>query len=140
MTRRWLMAAGLLIALLATPALAGKRVKRVRAARVGIAAPAQPGAARGVPGTPAQPGAARGVSETPAHPGAAARTLDDIHIEGEIPVPQVLFITARDQRRFLEFQDRRYRRTSRKIGEDTVLPSRIVVTGARPNPEKETSR
>ena len=72
--------------------------------------------------------------------GRGPRTLDDIHIEGEIPVPQVLFITARDQRRFMEFQHRRYLKTSRMVGEDTVLPSRIVVTGVRPAPDKEASR
>jgi len=55
-------------------------------------------------------------------------------------VPQVLFITARDQRRFMEFQHRRYLKTSRMVGEDTVLPSRIVVTGVRPAPDKEASR
>ncbi len=71
---------------------------------------------------------------------APARTLEDIHIEGEIPVPQVLFITTRDQRRFREFQHRRYLRTTRKLGEDTGLPSWIVVTRTRPAPDKETSR
>jgi len=72
--------------------------------------------------------------------GAAARRLDDIHIEGEIPVPQVLFITARDQRHFLEPRHGRYLRTSRKIGEDTVLPSWIVVTGTRPAENRRSSR
>ena len=69
-----------------------------------------------------------------------ARTLEDIHIEGEIPVPQVLFITARDQRRFLEFQHGRYLRSSRKLGEDTALPSWIVVTGTRPAQDRGSSR
>jgi len=69
-----------------------------------------------------------------------ARTLEDIHIEGEIPVPQVLFITARDQRRFLEFQHGRYLRSSRKLGEDTALPSWIVVTGTRPAENGGSSR
>jgi hypothetical protein len=73
----------------------------------------------------------------PGATGAGARRLEDIHIEGEIPVPQVLFITARDQRRFLEFQHHRYLRTSRKIGEDTALPSWIAVTGSRAAAAKE---
>jgi len=64
---------------------------------------------------------------------AGPRTLDEIYIQGEIPVPQVLFITARDQRRFLDFQHRRYLKNSQRIGETTVLPSWIAVTpGARP--------
>ena len=79
-------------------------------------------------------------SRPPGGTGAGPRTLEDIHIEGEIPVPQVLFITARDQRRFLEFQHRRYLRTSRMIGEDTALPSWIAVTGSRPAADKERSR
>ena len=58
----------------------------------------------------------------------AARTLDEINIQGEIPVPQVLFITARDQRRFLDLQHRRYIRSSQRIGETTVMPSWIAVT------------
>ena len=80
-------------------------------------------------------------ARSPARGGAASgRTLDDIHIEGEIPVPQVLFITTRDQRRFMEFQHRRYLKTSRQIGDDTELPTWIVVTRNAPTHEKETSR
>jgi hypothetical protein len=72
---------------------------------------------------------------------ATPRRLDDIHIEGEIPVPQVLFITARDQRRFMDFQHRRYLKTSRELGEATAYPTRIVVTGTGGNDDrKETSR
>jgi|SRR6516225_5600552 len=117
MTKGQILSIGLLLALLAAPAEAKP-----------------PGAKR--PG--AKPPATK--AEAPGHAGAAARTLDEIHIEGEIPVPQVLFITARDQRRFMEFQHRRYLKTSRMVGEDTVLPSRIVVTGVRPAPDKEASR
>lgn len=73
-------------------------------------------------------------------PDASARRLEDIHIEGEIPVPQILFITARDQRRFMEFQHRRYLRNAQRVGEDAALPTRIVVTGDRPAPDKENPR
>ena len=67
------------------------------------------------------------------------RTLQDIHIEGEIPVPQVLFITARDQRRFVDFQTRRYLKTSQEVGTQTAFPSRIVVIGSQPaDAQKET--
>lgn len=108
------------------------------------AAPAAPPSkARAVKVTPATTakvariGAAKGPAASPrpaARPksGEATRTLQDIHIEGEIPVPQVLFITARDQRRFLDFQHRRYLRTSQQVGEQTVLPSWIGVTGNHP--------
>jgi hypothetical protein len=77
-----------------------------------------------------------------ARPGSrvAPRTLDDIHIEGEIPVPQVLFITARDQRRFMEFQHHRYTRTSLELGRGTAMPSRVVVPEPGPVVGKENER
>jgi hypothetical protein len=75
-----------------------------------------------------------------ARPRAAARTLDDIHIEGEIPVPQVLFVTAREQRRFMEFQHHRYQRTSLELGRATATPSRVVVTAPAPVERKEIQR
>jgi hypothetical protein len=77
-----------------------------------------------------------------ARPGSrvAPRTLDDIHIEGEIPVPQVLFITARDQRRFMEFQHHRYTRTSLELGRGTAMPSRVVVPEPGPVLGKENER
>ncbi len=59
--------------------------------------------------------------------------LDDVHIEGEIPMPQVLFITARDQRRFMDFAHRRYVRTSRELAERTVPPTWTVVTNDLPS-------
>jgi hypothetical protein len=68
------------------------------------------------------------------------RMLDDIHIEGEIPVPQVLFITARDQRRFMEFQHHRYQKTSVELGRATATPSRVVVTAPAPVERKENQR
>ena len=81
------------------------------------------------------PSAAAPTSGAPKAKGPEApRTLQDIHIEGEIPVPQVLFITARDQRRFLDFQHRRYLKTSQQVGEQTVFPSWIGVTGNHPTP------
>jgi len=66
---------------------------------------------------------------------AGPRRLEDIHIEGEVPVPQVLFITARDQRRFLESHHDLYLRTSKELGEATPLPARVVLTPtAAPTP------
>lgn len=62
----------------------------------------------------------------------APRRLDDVFIEGEVPVPQVLFITTRDQRRFVDFHHRRYLRTSLELGQATVLPVWSTVTPAVP--------
>jgi hypothetical protein len=57
---------------------------------------------------------------------AAARRLDEVRIEGEIPVPQVLFITAREAHRFTDHRHRRYLRTSLQLGQDTAFPARVV--------------
>jgi len=88
--------------------------------------------------TVARPAAPTRSTETPAN--AAGRTLSDIHIEGEIATPQVLFITARDQRRIVDLQHRRYLETSREVGERTILPSRIGPVVKPPEAGKETQR
>lgn len=71
--------------------------------------------------------AATATTPEPARDPAGPRTLDEITIEGEIPVPQVLFITARDQRRFLDLRHHRYLKNSQRVGETTVYPSWISV-------------
>lgn len=77
----------------------------------------------------------------PAAASAASRRLDDVRIEGELPVPQVLFITARDQRRFFDFRTRDYVRTSRQVCESAVEPPKAPATPAAPNAaRKENSR
>jgi hypothetical protein len=99
-------------------------------------APARSQAGLAAGKTIADSAAARPRSRT----GAAPRRLEDITIEGEIPVPQVLFITARDQRRFMDFQHRRYLKTSLQIGQEAVLPSWIGVSTKQPaRPATETS-
>ncbi len=70
----------------------------------------------------------------------APRQLSDIHIEGEIPTPQVLFITARDQRRFLDFQDRRYLKTAQELADSTRLPALVLVNRVRLAHDKELRR
>jgi poly(3-hydroxybutyrate) depolymerase len=57
----------------------------------------------------------------------AARTLDAIRIEGEIDVPQVLFITARDYRRFRDGTPAPYQTTSADIAKSIPLPKRVRV-------------
>lgn len=86
---------------------------------------------------PAKPAAGR----LPAHGATTApRTLEDIRIEGDIPVPQVLFITARDQRRFMDLHHHRYLRSSLDLGERTVGPTALTVLRAPVSGErKETS-
>jgi len=102
------------------------------------AAPAD-SASRAVAARRAAPARTTAASPTPTRrPGP--RMLEDIQIEGEIPVPQVLFVTARDQRRFLQFHHRRYLATSLQLGQSTSLPSGVVVTRAPGGPAKETPR
>jgi len=73
-------------------------------------------------------------SDSAARVAGAPRRLEDIHIEGEIPAPQVLFVTARDQRRFTRFHHQRYLKTSVQVGETTQLPTRIALTSHPPAP------
>lgn len=122
--------AAVLIALL-TFALAAEAAPRARAAAHRPAVTARGARRPGTPGTGPAPATAAG---------AGARTLDDIRIEGEIAVPQVLFITARDQRRFMEFQNRRYLRTSAQLGQATAMPGWILVTPTPITAGKEIAR
>jgi hypothetical protein len=58
-------------------------------------------------------------------------TLDEINIEGEVAVPRVLFITARDRERFHDPLHRLYLRSSTELGRDMRFP---LPRGARPCP------
>ena len=83
---------------------------------------------------------ARAAAAEPAareRPRLAPRMLDDTRIEGELPVPQVLFITARDQRRFMEFQHHRYQVTSLDLGRSTPGPALLVVPTPSPDKAKQ---
>jgi hypothetical protein len=46
----------------------------------------------------------------------------------------VLFVTARDQRRFTKFHHRRYLKTSVQVGETTLLPTRVALTSPSSTP------
>ena len=112
----------------------------VSARGVAVNAAAAPAARQIVRATGAPRPHANADSAARPRPRLAPRMLDDIHIEGEIPVPQVLFITARDQRRFMEFQHHRYQKTSLELGRATTTPARIVVTAPVPAERKENQR
>lgn len=66
----------------------------------------------------------------------AVRTLDAINIEGEIAVPQVLFITARDTRRYRDGLGLKFQLSAVAAGRAAVLPSRLRV-GAQMQSHKE---
>jgi len=112
----------------------------VSAAQAAAAAPRKASRAKAAPEAAAKRTARTSPdAAVPGRPRVAPRMLDDIRIEGEIPVPQVLFITARDQRRFMEFQHHRYQVTSLELGRATPGPSRLVVTTPQaitPHPDK----
>lgn len=74
-----------------------------------------------------KPSAKHSAAAAAAPSAAAVRTLDSIRIEGEIDVPQVLFITARDYRRFRDATPARYQTTSADIAKAVPLPSRVRV-------------
>ena len=61
-----------------------------------------------------------------------ARRLEDVYIEGEIPVPQVLFVTGRDQRRCFDFQHQRYLQQSLEANRKAAAPTWVRVVGNRP--------
>jgi len=75
--------------------------------------------------------ASPGPAAKPDRRGKGIRTLDEITIEGEIAVPQVLFITARDRQRYHDFLHRQYLMTARELGRETVFPEAIGL-GPRP--------
>ena len=82
-----------------------------------------------VSGKTASRGATATAAKSAAPKDGAPRRLTDVHIEGEMPVPQVLFITARDQRRYVDFQHQRYLRDSRALGAATATPTRVTAAG-----------
>jgi hypothetical protein len=110
------------------------------AAGAANAAPAPAKAVRTKRPTAVAKPATKAVAKLPPAP-AMPRTLEDVRIEGEVPVPQVLFITARDQRRFMDFQHHRYLKNSEMIGDDTPFPTWVAVIHGSPTiPGKEPSR
>ena len=65
------------------------------------------------------------VSPTGAAPEQAVRTLDAITIEGEIAVPQVLFITSRDYPRYRDGLGVNFRMTTIGVARSLDQPRRL---------------
>lgn len=55
------------------------------------------------------------------------KTLDAINIEGEIDVPQVLFITARDFRRYRDGLGVKFRMNALEVAGSADLPTRLRI-------------
>jgi hypothetical protein len=131
MIRRLILCLCILGAALAAPVEAAPAAKKAAAKTHTTAKKAA--AKRAAPSktvTAAKPDAA----PAPERMVAGPRRLEDIHIEGEIPAPQVLFVTARDQRRFTRFHHDRYLKTSAQVGQTTLLPNRVALTSPPTTP------
>jgi hypothetical protein len=99
------------------------------AASVAAAPPAVPASKR----TTAADSTARKRSVAKAAATASAakgiRTIDAINIEGEIAVPQVLFITSRDNRRYRDGLGKQFRMGTLDVARSFVTPDRLCVAG-----------
>jgi hypothetical protein len=62
------------------------------------------------------------------------RTIDAINIEGEIVVPQVLFITSRDNRRYRDGLGKNFRMGTLDVARSLTMPNRLCVAGSQ-NPK-----
>ena len=107
----------------------------VLAVAAGAAAPAVAQTAPAATRAPAETSGQKPVAKSavPVARKEAIRTLEAIHIEGEIPVPQVLFITARDSRRFRDGLGHRYQVGALELARSVSPPDRLRVTA---QPEK----
>jgi hypothetical protein len=70
-------------------------------------------------------------------PAGAMRTIDAITIEGDIAVPQVLFITSRDNRRYRDGTGKLYRKNTNELARSLNAPDRVCVAGASAHLKEE---
>ena len=74
---------------------------------------------------------------SPKKPAGAIRTIDAITIEGEIAVPQVLFITSRDNRRYRDGIGKLYRKNTSELARALNAPDRVCVAGTTAHLKEE---
>ena len=65
------------------------------------------------------------------------RTLDVIRIHGEIAVPQVLFITSREYRRFRDGLGLKFRLNARQVAASLDVPTRLRVVAKQKADQEE---
>lgn len=63
-------------------------------------------------------------------PASGIRTIDAINIEGEIVVPQVLFITSRDNRRYRDGLGKNFRMGTLDVARSLAAPKSLCVAGS----------
>jgi len=69
----------------------------------------------------------------------AVRTLEAITIEGEIAVPQVLFITSRDYRRYRDGLGSKFRMSTLDVARSVDRPTRLSIV-AKSGQNKEAGK
>jgi len=82
-------------------------------------------------------GAVRVAAAPDTHREKTVRTLETITIEGEIAVPQVLFITSRDQPRYRDGLASRFRPGALDVARATRMPVRMRVVANMESPKEE---
>ncbi len=75
------------------------------------------------------PSAAKPAPKPAAKTQGGIRTIDTINIEGEIVVPQVLFITSRDNRRYRDGLGKNFRMGTLDVARSLAMPNRLCVAG-----------
>lgn len=102
-----------------------------------VATPAK-GATTRRPVAPAKASAAAAATRRAAEPTApAARRLEDVHIEGELEVPRVTFITVRQPHRFTDYTRATSVRPARRMAADATFPAWIATS---PTPASDTRK
>ena len=62
----------------------------------------------------------------PTSKSSAPRTLEDINIEGQVDLPEVLFISSRERIKTNEFHHRRYLKSAAQIAKAAEFPRRLM--------------
>ena len=75
------------------------------------------------------PAIANAQESSPKKAAGAIRTIDAITIEGDIAVPQVLFITSRGNRRYRDGTGKLYRKNTTELARALNAPERVCVAG-----------
>lgn len=71
---------------------------------------------------------------------AASRRLEDVHIEGELEVPRVTFITVRQPHRFNDYTRATSVRPARRMAAETALPAWIPAADTAASEARKESR
>lgn len=70
----------------------------------------------------------------------AERRLEDVHIEGELEVPRVTFITVRQPHRFTDYARATSVRSSRRMAADATFPAWIPAPQTTESEARKESR